>query len=429
MVSNERGKPEIFDMISNTLLQEEVKPGPLFRARWHRIVLDEAHYIKNRNSGQSLACADLVGKKRFCLTGTPIQNSADELYSLFRFLRIPHFKEYAYFNDKIGRHIKVSKDMTSRQTLLGMTRLQAVMKSCLLRRTKQSKKRDGVSNILTLPKRIVTIVEVPFTEPERWFYDALQGFALVQFERYDAANAVMKNFHHVLLMILRLRQASCHPHLVREVFEEFAAGGGGGVGERGIHRIMGGRGRKGKGKGKEGGGGVEGRRVAAAVRNSGGGGSKTKRLSLGAVNRLRQFGVKLEDEDLYKSSDEENSDVVVVGETSGAKRKAVGVPQESPMAKKLRVAKGVMSADVFDRVYAQVNSEEGGFLDAECPHCLDVLEDPVVTTCGHGFCLDCITGYLEHKPANEQQDGDDDENVVRPCPVCRGDISRKTLTE
>lgn len=64
------------------------KYGPLFLVRWHRVVLDEASMIRNYTTAKAHACFALVATHRWCLTGTPIENSVKDLYSLVRFLRI-----------------------------------------------------------------------------------------------------------------------------------------------------------------------------------------------------------------------------------------------------------------------------------------------------------------------------------------------------
>lgn len=104
--------------------------GPLFQIKWYRVVLDEAQFIKNRLTKASISCATLNAVKRWCLTGTPIQNNVDELYSLLRFLRIQPLSEYATFKKTI------SIPMQNGDYGIAMSRLKAVLMAVMLRRTK-----------------------------------------------------------------------------------------------------------------------------------------------------------------------------------------------------------------------------------------------------------------------------------------------------
>ena len=67
------------------------------RVHWFRIVLDEAHYIRNLGAGCQAACK-LEADFRWCLTGTPIVNKADDIYALYRFLRYPTFERKHIFD-------------------------------------------------------------------------------------------------------------------------------------------------------------------------------------------------------------------------------------------------------------------------------------------------------------------------------------------
>jgi hypothetical protein len=58
--------------------------GPLYGVRWHRVVLDEAQSIKNSRTLAAAACWALVARHRWCLSGTPIQNSVEDVYSYFK---------------------------------------------------------------------------------------------------------------------------------------------------------------------------------------------------------------------------------------------------------------------------------------------------------------------------------------------------------
>ena len=62
--------------------------GGLFSLDFFRIILDEAHFIKNRQSKTAKACYELTARHRWVLTGTPIVNRLEDLFSLVHFLRV-----------------------------------------------------------------------------------------------------------------------------------------------------------------------------------------------------------------------------------------------------------------------------------------------------------------------------------------------------
>ncbi|KAI8355880.1 SNF2 family N-terminal domain-containing protein [Mortierella sp. GBAus27b] len=183
--------------------------GALFKAHFHRVVIDEAHVIKNRTTKSSKACALISATYRWCLTGTPVQNNVDELYSLIRVLRIKPYCDWDEFRNKISTPMK-----RTRQYGPAMQRVQALLKAVCLRRTKKCTV-DG-KPILDLPERNVHMVSTPFTDDERAFYTALEHRTRDRFNAYVRAGTVMKNYSNILVLLLRLRQACCHPHLIND---------------------------------------------------------------------------------------------------------------------------------------------------------------------------------------------------------------------
>lgn len=92
-----------------------------------------------------------------------------------------------------------------------MKQLQAVLKATMLRRMKNSLI-DG-KPILTLPEKIENSENVEFSDDEHQFYKALETRSQVQFNKYLRAGTVGRNYSNILALLLRLRQACCHPHL------------------------------------------------------------------------------------------------------------------------------------------------------------------------------------------------------------------------
>ena len=105
-------------------------------------------------------------------------------------------------------------DSDSEDYKRAMQQLQALLKAILLRRTKTSKI-DGKS-ILALPPRTVEITHAVFNEDEQKFYDGLETKTQIQFNRYMEAGSVGRNYSSILVLLLRLRQACCHPHLIKD---------------------------------------------------------------------------------------------------------------------------------------------------------------------------------------------------------------------
>ncbi|KAJ0254625.1 SNF2 domain-containing protein [Hirschfeldia incana] len=184
----------------------EAQSGPLAKVSWFRVVLDEAQSIKNHKTQVARACWGLRAKRRWCLSGTPIQNSIDDLYSYFRFLKYDPYSSYICFCNSI-------KNPVAKTPVRGYQKLQAILKTVMLRRTKGSLI-DG-KPIISLPPKSIELRKVDFTEEERDFYTNLESESRSQFQEYKEAGTVKQNYVNILLMLLRLRQACDHPLLVK----------------------------------------------------------------------------------------------------------------------------------------------------------------------------------------------------------------------
>ncbi|KAL1837336.1 hypothetical protein VTJ49DRAFT_3979 [Mycothermus thermophilus] len=180
------------------------------RSKFHRIILDEAQCINNKDTQASRAAHQINATYRWCLTGTPMMNGVSELFSLIRFLRIRPYNNFTTFQrDFRCLTPRGNKNDSTRQT--AMRKLQAVLKAMMLRRTKTSTI-DG-EPILRLPPKTEHSQNIVFSDDERAFYRALESRSQVLFNKYVRAGTVGKNYSSILVLLLRLRQACCHPHL------------------------------------------------------------------------------------------------------------------------------------------------------------------------------------------------------------------------
>ncbi|KAK1779954.1 SNF2 family N-terminal domain-containing protein [Copromyces sp. CBS 386.78] len=178
--------------------------------KFFRVILDEAQCVKNAKTMSSKAVRQVRANHRWCLTGTPMMNSVSELSSLLRFLQIKPFCEERKFKEAFGSldHRYKGRDFEKSNA---MKQLQALLKAVMLRRMKTTVI-DG-KPILDLPPKVEHIEHVEFSDEEQTFYKNLQDKSQVIYGRYVRNNTVGKNYSNILVLLLRLRQACCHPHL------------------------------------------------------------------------------------------------------------------------------------------------------------------------------------------------------------------------
>lgn len=179
--------------------------------KWYRVIIDEAQCIKNKHTKAAIGAAQLQALTRFCMSGTPMMNNVGELYSLIHFLRIKPYNQWEKFNVDFVKPLKQGYESGKERA---MQKLQALLKAILLRRTKKSKI-DGAP-ILSLPERTTNTQHAAFSNDEMEFYRALETRTQLQFNRYLKAGTVGRNYSNVLVLLLRLRQACCHPHLIKD---------------------------------------------------------------------------------------------------------------------------------------------------------------------------------------------------------------------
>ncbi|KAK4481770.1 hypothetical protein RD792_012681 [Penstemon davidsonii] len=181
---------------STLAIEQSSQESPINKIEWRRIILDEAHVIKNVNSQQSRAVINLKAKRRWAVTGTPIENSSLDLFSLMAFLKFEPFSVKSLWNSLIQRPLAQGDEK-------GISRLQVLMATLSLRRTKEK-------GLVGLPSKTIETCFVNLREEEREIYDQMEGEAQRIVKRYISAESLVVNYSTVLSILVRLRQICTH---------------------------------------------------------------------------------------------------------------------------------------------------------------------------------------------------------------------------
>lgn len=163
------------------------------------IILDEAQYIKNPKTKNAVSVKSLNGKHRFALTGTPIENSLAELWSIFDFLMPDYLYNYHYFQSHYETPIVKNHNEQKQQEL------KHLISPFILRRNKKDVLKE-------LPDKIEKTLSLEFNEEERKLY--LANLVQVNKELQEQLSYENVDRIAILAMLTKLRQICCEPRVV-----------------------------------------------------------------------------------------------------------------------------------------------------------------------------------------------------------------------
>ena len=170
------------------------------------IIADEAQYIKNNNTQNAKVIKDIKAETRYALTGTPIENSLSELWSIFDFIMPGYLFSYNKF--KILFETPISKEEDKE----AMDRLKNMIEPFILRRIKE--------NVLTeLPDKTITVLNNEMSGEQLKIYLSYMQSAKKQAREEIEANGVANSQIKILALLMRLRQICCHPGLFLENYD------------------------------------------------------------------------------------------------------------------------------------------------------------------------------------------------------------------
>ncbi|GAQ77838.1 SNF2 domain containing protein [Klebsormidium nitens] len=192
--------------------------SPLLSYGFWRVVLDEAQLVANSSSVAAVTASSIMRRHAWVVTGTPITSRLDELQGLLDFLAVQPFGDPTVFRSML-------KIPYETRTAVGLQRLRVLLKTIMIRRTKA-----GVAAEMVLPPctRVDSILR--FSDAETSYYQRVhEGFvaAIKRMERhhatrdvrrlegFDPSNLGAKVTGQALANLTRLRQACCHPQIIR----------------------------------------------------------------------------------------------------------------------------------------------------------------------------------------------------------------------
>ncbi|KAG0243110.1 DNA repair protein rad16 [Actinomortierella wolfii] len=210
----------------------------LHKIKWHRIILDEAHNIKERSSNTARSAFELQSDRKWSLSGTPMQNRVGELYSLIRFMEADPYGYYfcklctckslhwkysnkkdcddcghrpmdhvCWWNNEILKPIQ--QYGTGGVGAIAFTKLRKLLERMMLRRTKVERADD-----LGLPPRKCIVAKYLFNEEEEDLYESLYSDTQRKFTTYVEQGTVLNNYANIFELLTKMRQMVDHPDLV-----------------------------------------------------------------------------------------------------------------------------------------------------------------------------------------------------------------------
>lgn len=185
---------------SYDLLKRDIETYKELNYEFKFIIADEAQYIKNNNTQNAKAIKEINANTKYALTGTPIENSLSELWSIFDFIMPGYLFGYRKFKELYEMPIVKDEDNVA------MRKLKMLIEPFILRRIK--------GEVLTeLPDKTITVLNNEMEEEQQKIYMSYMQNARSEMMQEINANGFEKSQIKILALLMRLRQICCHPAL------------------------------------------------------------------------------------------------------------------------------------------------------------------------------------------------------------------------
>lgn len=171
-------------------------------------ILDEAQYIKNSNSQNAICVKEIKAKRRFALSGTPIENSLMELWSIFDFIMPDYLYDEQRFSVRYHKRLRESPEV--------INELNRLIKPFILRR----KKKDVIKE---LPDKIEKNLMVTMEEEQKKIYKAYANYAVELIEKRVKDFEFRNSKIEILAYITKLRQLCLDPSVIMDNYNGVSA--------------------------------------------------------------------------------------------------------------------------------------------------------------------------------------------------------------
>jgi hypothetical protein len=197
---------QLYDLIISTYGTVRVDIDILKDYRFNYVILDESQSIKNPNSLSARAVKQLKSTNKLVLTGTPIENSVQELWSQLSFINPGLVGSLSSFNERFVTPIEKGKDMHK------MSQLKAIIKPFVLRRTKDQVAKD-------LPPKVEQVKYCNMTEQQADEYEKVKSYYRNEILKSISEIGLPKSQLVLLQGLIKLRQIANHPKLILPEYE------------------------------------------------------------------------------------------------------------------------------------------------------------------------------------------------------------------
>ncbi len=191
---------------SYDILKRDIEEYQEKNYQFKYIIADEAQYIKNNNTQNFKAIKEIQAETRYALTGTPIENSLSELWSIFDFVMPGYLFSYRKFKELYETPIVKGEDSSA------MKKLKMLIEPFILRRIKEE--------VLTeLPDKTITILNNEMEDEQQKIYMSYMSQVKEEIETEISVNGFERSQIKILSLLMRLRQICCHPSLFIENYK------------------------------------------------------------------------------------------------------------------------------------------------------------------------------------------------------------------